>query len=251
MLAPSPPQSALTPANFTTLPHCSVSSTMSLPKSLGEPVSAMPPRSASRAFILESATPASISLLSLSIISTGVFLGASGAAHRRQVVTPQVGYWAAVLSRLGQDLRRIEKTLGNRQGPARDDVREPMRGRAWSAAETGRALGEPGLRCKPRIEIEESFAAQLHVALRALRVYVRAMKKGQYIQTHFQVCALCGKRHAKTYKFPFLAEYGVKGKYAAMECLGKLPTPDLTNVTFLGPSLTAEESDPDYYPSAG
>jgi hypothetical protein len=29
-----------------------------------------------------------------------------------------------VLTRLGQDLRRIEKTLGSR-GPARDDVREP------------------------------------------------------------------------------------------------------------------------------
>ena len=29
-----------------------------------------------------------------------------------------------VLTRLGQDLRRIEKTLGYR-GPARDDVREP------------------------------------------------------------------------------------------------------------------------------
>src|SRR6516162_8691010 len=71
-----PDQSALTPANFTTSPHFSVSSTMSLPKSLGEPVSAMPPRSASRAFILGSATPASISLLSLSMISTGVLLGA-------------------------------------------------------------------------------------------------------------------------------------------------------------------------------
>jgi hypothetical protein len=39
-----------------------------------------------------------------------------------------------VLSRLGQDLSRIEKTLGNRQGPARDGVHEPMRGRARSAA---------------------------------------------------------------------------------------------------------------------
>src|SRR5215471_13604844 len=50
--------------------------TISLPKSLGEPISAMPPRSTSRAFILGSAPPASISLLSLSMISTGVFLGA-------------------------------------------------------------------------------------------------------------------------------------------------------------------------------
>src|SRR5262249_39299551 len=69
-------QSSLAPDNFTTLPHFSVSSTMSLPKSLGEPVSAMPQGPASRAFILGSAPPASISLLSLSMISTGVFLGA-------------------------------------------------------------------------------------------------------------------------------------------------------------------------------
>src|SRR5215831_9261834 len=69
-------QSSLAPDNFTTLPHFSVSSTMSLPKSLGEPLSAMPPRSVSRAFILGSATPALVSLLSLSMISTSVFLGA-------------------------------------------------------------------------------------------------------------------------------------------------------------------------------
>jgi hypothetical protein len=44
-------------------------------------------------------------------------------------------------------------------------------------------------------------------------------------------------------KFPFLKDYGIKGKYAAMECLGKLPKPDLTNVTFLpGPRL---EDDPE------
>jgi hypothetical protein len=80
---------------------------MSLPKSLGEPVSAMPPRSASRAFILESATPASISLLSLSIISTGVFLGASGAAHRRQVVTPQMGILSSSMpNSFGPRIRR-------------------------------------------------------------------------------------------------------------------------------------------------
>ena len=35
MLAPSPRQSALMPANFTTLPHFSVSSAISLPKSAG------------------------------------------------------------------------------------------------------------------------------------------------------------------------------------------------------------------------
>src|SRR5215510_1936253 len=72
----SPPQSALTPANFTTFPHFSVSSTMSLPKSAGEPVSAVPPRSASLALILGSARAALISLLSLSMISAGVAFGA-------------------------------------------------------------------------------------------------------------------------------------------------------------------------------
>jgi hypothetical protein len=39
-----------------------------------------------------------------------------------------------VLSRLGQDLSRIEKTLGNRQRPARDDAGEPMPRRVRSAA---------------------------------------------------------------------------------------------------------------------
>jgi hypothetical protein len=41
-----------------------------------EPGSTVPPKSASRAFILGSARPALISLLSLSTISAGVFLGA-------------------------------------------------------------------------------------------------------------------------------------------------------------------------------
>src|SRR6266436_4824273 len=59
----------------TTLPHLSVSSAMSLPKSAGEPTSGVPPKSASLALILGSARPALISLLSLSMISAGVFLG--------------------------------------------------------------------------------------------------------------------------------------------------------------------------------
>src|SRR5262249_13817302 len=42
------------PANFTTLPHFSVSSAMSLPKSAGEPESAVAPHLASRACILGS-----------------------------------------------------------------------------------------------------------------------------------------------------------------------------------------------------
>src|SRR5262249_10151743 len=58
------------------LAHLSVPSAISLPKSAGEPASTVPPRSASRAFILGSARAALISLLSMSMISTGVPLGA-------------------------------------------------------------------------------------------------------------------------------------------------------------------------------
>src|SRR5262249_54137483 len=59
-----------------TLPHFSVSSAISLAKSAGEPGRTVAPRSASRAVILGSARAALISLLSLSTISIGVFLGA-------------------------------------------------------------------------------------------------------------------------------------------------------------------------------
>src|SRR5262249_30535217 len=71
-----PDHSGLMPADLITLAHLSVSSAMSLPKSAGEPGSTVPPKSASRALILESAKPALISLLSLSTISAGVFFGA-------------------------------------------------------------------------------------------------------------------------------------------------------------------------------
>src|SRR6516225_6248091 len=59
-----------------TLPHFSVSSAMSLPKSGGDSASASPPRSASRVLSLGSARPALISLLSFSTISAGVAFGA-------------------------------------------------------------------------------------------------------------------------------------------------------------------------------
>jgi hypothetical protein len=55
-----------------TLPHFSVSSAMSFPKSAGESTSGVPPKSASRAFILGSARAALISLLSLLMISAAV-----------------------------------------------------------------------------------------------------------------------------------------------------------------------------------
>src|ERR1700730_6682470 len=68
--------SGLMPASFTTLPHFAVSPAMCFPKSAGESASTVPPKSASRAFILGSARAALISLLSLSTIAMGVFLGA-------------------------------------------------------------------------------------------------------------------------------------------------------------------------------
>src|SRR5262245_66180352 len=74
-------QSALAPENLTTLAHFLVSSAMSLPKSVDESASGVLPRSAIRALILGSARPALISRLSLSITSTGVFLGAPMPYH--------------------------------------------------------------------------------------------------------------------------------------------------------------------------
>src|SRR5262245_43815219 len=69
-------QSALAPENFTTFAHFCVSSEMNVPKSADEPVSIMPPSSVSLVFSLGAARPALISLLSLSMISAGVFFGA-------------------------------------------------------------------------------------------------------------------------------------------------------------------------------
>src|SRR5215467_2871046 len=71
-----PRQSALMWRARMTLPHFSVSSAMSLPKSGGESAITSPPRSARRALILGSARPALISLLSFSTISVGVAFGA-------------------------------------------------------------------------------------------------------------------------------------------------------------------------------
>src|SRR5262249_24004317 len=71
-----PPQSALMPANFTTLAHFSVSLARRRPKLAGGPGSIVPPMSASRAFALGSARIALISMLSRPMTSGGVFLGA-------------------------------------------------------------------------------------------------------------------------------------------------------------------------------
>src|SRR3974377_1279325 len=73
--------SALRPVNFTTLAHLSVSSAISLLKSAGEPASGSPPMSANLAFIAVSEKAALISLLSLSVISTDVLVGAPMPYH--------------------------------------------------------------------------------------------------------------------------------------------------------------------------
>jgi hypothetical protein len=69
-------QSGLRPANFTTLAHFAVSSASNLPYAAGGPISTDEPKSANFAPSLGSASPALISLLSLSTISAGVSLGA-------------------------------------------------------------------------------------------------------------------------------------------------------------------------------
>src|SRR5271169_464499 len=74
-LAADQPYCTLILAARITLPHFSISSAMSLPKSAGEPPSTVPPTSANRSFVLGSASTALISLLSLLMIAAGVFLG--------------------------------------------------------------------------------------------------------------------------------------------------------------------------------
>src|SRR6516225_1656993 len=68
--------SALMPVVRITLPHRSVSSAMSLPKSAGEPGMALASSASSRALMVESASTALTSRLRLWTISADVFLGA-------------------------------------------------------------------------------------------------------------------------------------------------------------------------------
>src|SRR4029450_954473 len=63
--------SGFAPENLTTLPHLSISSATSFPKSAGEPGMTVPPSSARRALTAPSAKPAFISVLSLSIMWLG------------------------------------------------------------------------------------------------------------------------------------------------------------------------------------
>jgi hypothetical protein len=73
--------STLSPANFTTPAHFSVSAAMSLPKSADVPGINSPPIAPNRDFIAASLKAALISVLSLSTISAGVFVGAAMPYH--------------------------------------------------------------------------------------------------------------------------------------------------------------------------
>ena len=75
-VGPGADYSALMLAARTTLAHFSVSSAMNLPNSAGEVWNTVLPRSANRAFITGLASAALISMLSLLMISAGVFRGA-------------------------------------------------------------------------------------------------------------------------------------------------------------------------------
>ena len=72
----SEPYSGLMLAARITLPHFSVSSAISFPKSPGEPERTVIPRSANRALTTGLARPALIAWLSLLMTSAGVFPGA-------------------------------------------------------------------------------------------------------------------------------------------------------------------------------
>ena len=72
----APDHSALMLAARITLPHFSVSSAISFPKSPGEPERTVIPRSANRALTTGLARPALIAWLSLLMTSAGVFPGA-------------------------------------------------------------------------------------------------------------------------------------------------------------------------------
>src|SRR5215203_5255145 len=101
---------ALIFAALITLPHFSVSSAMSLPKSAGEPAITVPPRSLSCVLILGSARPALISLLSLSTISVGVLGCAQVEPNARLKARHELAHcrevWQYVRARRGRHRQR-------------------------------------------------------------------------------------------------------------------------------------------------
>jgi hypothetical protein len=103
-------QSALMLAVRITLAHFSISSAINLPKSVGEPVSTVPPRSAIRAFIVGSARAALISLLSVSMILAGVFLGAP---TPDQALASYPGRNSLTVGRSGSPSQRVAVVTAN------------------------------------------------------------------------------------------------------------------------------------------
>jgi len=93
-----------------TLPHFSASSAINLPKSEEESASTLPPEFTSCAFILGSARPALISLLSLSMISAGVSFGAPMPCHALAAIADDP-HLAAV--------KLVERAVHPTEGPVR------------------------------------------------------------------------------------------------------------------------------------
>src|SRR5262245_26022094 len=112
-----PRQSGVMPADVITLAHFSVSSAMNLPKSAGDPARTVPPCSAIRALIVRSARPALISLLSVSTISAGVFLGAP---TPNQMLASYPGRKSSTVGISGNTSERVDVvTAKGRSLPAR------------------------------------------------------------------------------------------------------------------------------------
>src|SRR5262249_13861850 len=104
--------SALMPANLITFAHFSVSSAISFPNSAGESARTGPPRSASRAFIVGSARAALISLLSVSMILAGVFLGAPRPPH---ALASKPGRNSPTVGRSGSVSQRVAVVTAKRR----------------------------------------------------------------------------------------------------------------------------------------
>src|SRR4051812_29172041 len=101
---PNGSQSTLAPENFTALPHLSVSSATNVAISAGVAMNGAAPRSASRALIVGSLSPALFWRLSLSTISVGV---AFGAPIPNQVLTSNPGTVSPTVGTSGSTSERL------------------------------------------------------------------------------------------------------------------------------------------------
>src|SRR5262245_4243513 len=91
-----PDHSGLMLAAWIILAHFSVSSEMNFVNSAGERASGVPPSAARRAFTVGAARAALISLLSLSMIASGVFRGATMPYH---ALISKPGTYSAMVGR--------------------------------------------------------------------------------------------------------------------------------------------------------